>query len=170
MKKTKDQVTTENRRALPKFLGILLLSGLVGAGSRPSGGDRRDFRPGGVLSRRGLGSDLDRAGSLGYPVTSLLFLGLEWGCYKSAHTLFLSWDGENEAISGAVDRRLNWVLLFTFLVNVLDFFFLAVGLFYNGGLLVVAEMLVSLVLLLLLQQRVVDLVRRMNPEKRGQCL
>lgn len=166
MKKTKDQVTTENRRALPKFLGILLLSGLVGAGL-------------GLLAvtvgisglAESIQTGLDRIWTAlapwGIPVISLLFLGLGMGLYKSAHTLFLSGDGENEAISGAVDRRLNWVLLFTFLVNVLDFFFLAVGLFYNGGLLVVAEMLVSLVLLLLLQQRVVDLVRRMNPEKRG---
>ena len=166
MGKVKDNVAAENRRALPKFLGILLLSALVGAGVgllvMAVG-----FSGLAEAVQQGLGQLWTALAPWGIPGSSLLFLGIGFGLYRSAHKQFLSWDGEAEEIGDQVERRLNGVLLCTFLANVLDFFFLSVGLFYNGGLLVVAEMLVSLALVFMLQQRVVDQVRRMNPEKQG---
>ena len=61
------------------------------------------------------------------------------------------------------------VLLCSSLAMILDFLFLGMGVLYTDGAIVaiitVAEMLVSVALVVLAQQKTVDLTRRMNPEK-----
>ena len=68
-----------------------------------------------------------------------------------------------------MDQKLNYVLLCATLAMVLDFFFIAVGVFYTDSaalaLLIVGEMAVSVALVTVAQQKTVDLTRKMNPEK-----
>ena len=72
----------------------------------------------------------------------------------------------------AAEEKLNWVLLLTTVQMALNFFFFAVGNRYipigNMALLVnVAVFLVVMAVITVLQQKVVDQTRRLNPEKQG---
>ena len=69
-----------------------------------------------------------------------------------------------------VEEQLSWALLLSALTVLVDFGCMSVGAVYTEGmegLVCVAELVVSCTVLVLLQQKIVDLERRINPEKRG---
>lgn len=167
MMKTK----SENRRALPKFLVGILLAGI--------GGGVLGFGAGVVNSvrlsehvRTALSAALTAVGPWGISVTSVLFLGIGWGLYRQARNLYKSWDGEDEEPIDAAEQKLSWAMLMSALAMLADFFFLSVLVIYDvGGLLPtlghLGLFLVSVAVIVVLQQKVVDLEKQINPEKRG---
>lgn len=131
----------------------------------------------------GIASDLHLADSVEAWLTGVLQAAAPWenpcylrrsagyllGFYLSAKRLYMAWDGEDETLPDQVDRKLiircsalPWQPFWTSSLS-------RVGVLYTDSgrmaLLIVGEMLVSVALVVLVQQKIVDLVRRMNPEK-----
>lgn len=164
-----NNVKRDNRKALPKYLMVLLASGLVGGVLGVASG---------LAESSGIGeSALEMLNGLmmaaapwTIPVTSVVSLGLIWWLYRGAKGLYTGWDGEDEDVMDQVDEKLNWALLVTTAQMVLDMFFFAAVTLYGQGLAPIVGVLVfmaSIGLLIVAQQKIVDLTRRMNPEKKG---
>lgn len=164
-----DNVKRENRKALPKFflilLGAALLGGVLGflsnlvsySGAEDTVAAAMDALVSGVLPWL-------------IPAVSLVLLAMAVWQYRTAKRLFESWDGEAEEVADQAESRLNRVLLLTAVTMVLDFFLLSAAPYSRlpyGALVSTGVFLAVVVAIMLLQQRVVDLTRRMNPEKRG---
>ena len=162
----KDQVARENRKALPRFIGSLLLFALLGG----IGGffvSIAGFSGLASWLQTGLTEALSVLVPWGIPVSSLILLGIGLGLYRSAKSRYDRWDGEDEQLAEGIEITLSYVLLVTALATILDFFFLSAAFLSDTPLITALLFLASVVLVVLLQQRAVDLTRRMNPEKRG---
>ena len=161
-----DHVKRDNRRALPKYLLTILLYGLLG-------GVLGFFT--GVAGAAGVAETvrqaLDRLLAVcapwGIVASAVILLGAGWYLYAAAKRRFTAWDGEDEDTMDDVERQLSWALLLTGLMIVLDFFFFAASIIYERFLQDLILFLASVVVLVVLQQKIVDLERRINPEKRG---
>ena len=168
----KNKVRTENRRALPKFLLIILGSAVVGGvlGFGAGFARRVDLKS---VAGPAVMEFLRVITPWAIPVCTVVLLGIALGYYRSARKIAAAWDGDEESAPEEADRRLSWALLLTSLTLVLDFFFLAASTADFFGkrdlmpLYVVAAFMVSCGLIIFFQQKVVDLTKRMNPEKRG---
>lgn len=161
-----------NRKAIPKFFGILFISALIG----------------GVLG--GVFISVDTIHLIAQMVAviyiflemitpwailflSVLFLGIGFVQYHTSRKLFQSWDGESEEIIDKAEEKLSWGLLLSGLNVVVDFFFFGIGFrvvsientMLEGVWLV--SFILSFVCIVVLQQKIVDLTRKMNPEKQG---
>ena len=99
--------------------------------------------------------------------SAVVLLGAGWYLYAAAKRRFAAWDGEDEDAMDAAEQQLSWALLLTGLVIILDFFFFAASIIYGRFLPDLILFLASVAVLVVLQQKIVDLERRINPEKRG---
>lgn len=169
----------ENRKALPKFILIMICSLIVG----------------GVLGfamvrleAASLGDALAAAGDfftrhvaawliIALPVVTL---ALCLPIYFSAKKQLAAWDGEDEALSDAIEAKLSVCIWITGLASVVAFFLLAAlfagfvrdagtprmmpaPLFFGA----LIAFLVDLFEPMILQQKLVDLTKRLYPEKKG---
>ena len=162
----KDHVARENRKALPKFFGTLLLFALLGG----IGGffvTLAGFSGLAGWMAAGLEDVLGAVVPWGIPVSSLILLGIGLGLYRSAKSRYNRWDGEEEQTAEDIEVTLSYVLLLTALATTLDFFFLSAAFLSDVPMVTTVLFLVSIVLIVLLQQKAIDLTRRMNPEKQG---
>ena len=162
----KDQVARENRKALPKFFGTLLLFALLGG----IGGffvTIAGFSGLAGWMAAGLEDVLGTVVPWGIPVSSLILLGIGLWLYRSAKGRYDRWDGEDEDEAEGIEVTLSYVLLVTTLATVADFFFLSAVFLCDAVMVTTVLFLVSIVLIVLLQQKAIDLTRRMNPEKQG---
>lgn len=158
---------SENRRALPKFLLIMAAAGLVGC---VIGFCTALIRFSGLNERIAAGLDAFMAAAAlwGIPVTSVATLGACLGLYRSARRRYGGWDGEDEDVPDRADETLNWVLLLNGVQMICNFFFFAAASHYRRAVMAtVVAFLLSCGLLIFMQQKVVDLTKRFNPEKRG---
>lgn len=162
---------SENRKALPKFL-LILLASLVAGGIL---GALVGFSQATWLDTEAVTAGLDSFFRIvtpwAIPVTTLVTMGLSAFLYGTAARKYREWDsGDEDDTSEAVDRLLNWVLLLGVVQLLVDLFFLAAMMRYISdvnALTGVGCFTVSVALLIVFQQKAVDLTRRMNPEKRG---
>lgn len=160
---------SENRRALPRFLLIMLAAGLVGGVlgfcTGVIGGSGLN-----VKIAAWLDGSMAAAAPWGIPVTSVVTLGICLGLYRSARRRYGEWDGEDEDVPERADETLNWVLLLNGLQLMCNLFFFAATSHYRRGdstLVSVGVFLLSCGAVIFTQQKVVDLTKRFNPEKRG---
>lgn len=176
MKQTDDAIRQANRRALPKFLLILVCASLVGG------------MAGYCASYFGLDGLADVLAQAGTFFSLYIAPWLLVACavlqpavciplYRSAKKVFLSWDGENEAVSGQIDQRLSITLWISGMFSLASLFLM--GASYAGpildeegphflNLLIVPIFFVLfMVENILLHQRVVDLAKQMAPEKKA---
>ncbi len=164
----KNQQRSENRKALPKFFGILLLGGLIGG------------IVGGIAGFTGSTSLPDKiTGCIQSVLTtitpwsilvfSILFLGLGTWQYCSARKIFQAWDGEAEEPIEKAEEKLCFGLLFAGLNMIIDFFFFGIGshIVNAGNALLFLSFILSMAGIVFLQQKIVDLTRKINPEKQG---
>ncbi len=162
-----DQIKKDNRKNLPRFLIVLLLCMLLGGviGFMSASAAESDFMPRLIASfNQFLGDYLP-----------WLFAGIEVLLFVpsfillgKAKKLFKAWDGEDEELPDQIDQKLNFCLLFVSIITIFAFFALSasVVLFCNM-LLVAAEFLLVFFLCTMLQKSAVDLIRSLNPEKKG---
>lgn len=162
---------SENRRALPKFfltmLGSLLVGGLLGflvGFSRVFGLDT------GAIGQW-LNGVLRAATPWGIPVTTVIIMGICFFLYRFAARKFAAWDGGDEdAAAESIEVLLSWTLLLSAVQLLVNLFFMtAIGTYQpeEGALAMVGVFVLSCACVVFTQQKVVDLERRMNPEKRG---
>ena len=164
---------SENRRALPKFfltmLGSLLVGGLLGFAV----GLSRFFNTGELAGR--LNSTLQAATPWGIPVTTVVIMGTCFFLYRSAAKKAATWDGGDESdASESAETLLSWTLLLSAVQLLINLFFMTaitaieMDQLEDANVLgMIGVFLLSCGLVIFTQQKVVDLERRMNPEKHG---
>ncbi len=161
-------VKRDNRKALPKFLLILLGAAVFGGVAGFTAGWMGHDNFSGVVTAAVTGW-LMAAAPWAMAVTSAVSLAVIFRLYRSAKKLWAGWDGEDEMAMELAEEKLSWAMMATTVQMVLDMFFFAV-VAASGGMATlagVAVFILSLVLLMVSQQKLVDQVRRMNPEKQG---
>ena len=162
-------VKKDNRKALPKYLLILfaaaIFGGILGFAAGWVGHDNLS-----EVIAASVSNGLTAAAPWALLVTSVVSLAVILWLYRGAKALFTGWDGEDDATMDRADEKLNWALLLTAAQLVLDMFFFTAaesGASPLGGIMGVLFFLVSVFTLVFAQQKIVDLTRRMNPEKKG---
>ena len=179
MKNNDNAAGRENKKALPKFIVIVLCSLILGGVL-------------GVLmvklSLENFQEALDAAGLFfTNHIAPWLIIALPVAefavclpvCFSAKKQLD-AWDGEDETVSGQVEIKLSVCIWITGLCTVLAFFLLSAmfagfvrnagtprmmpaPLFFGG----LVFFLVDLFAPMVLQQKLVDLTKRLNPEKKG---
>lgn len=179
MKSSNDAARQENKKALPKFILIVVLSLALGGalGVALVSLSPENFED--ALAAAGLFFTNHVAAWLLIALPIVEFAAC-LPVYFSAKRQFSAWDGEDEAVSGEVEAKLSVCIWITGLATVLAFFLLSamfagfVGnagtprmmpapMFFGG----LAGFLVNLFAPMVLQQKLVDLTKRLNPEKQG---
>lgn len=167
-----NKANQENRKALPRFLLTLLGASILGG---VGGGLVSAERTGALAGSVGtmVNRILTAATPWGILITGVILLGIATGFYRAGKRLYSQWDGENDTQMDMAEEKLSYTLLFSTIEMVICFFFLSAAFPYAYGngpygvLLVVLEFIAVVVVIVVLQQRVVDLEKVMNPEKRG---
>ena len=164
-----DNVKKENRKALPKFILILLgaavLGGVLGFLS-------------GWMGRSSAAEAL--AENVNYllsmvlpwliPAVSVVLLAAAVWQYRKAKGVFAGWDGESEEIMELAEACLSRVLLLVAVAMVLNFFMLSAAQYSGlpgGPPACTVVFVLTVAVIVVIQQKTVDLTRRMNPEKKG---
>lgn len=162
-------VKKDNRKALPKYLLILfaaaIFGGVLGFAAGWVGHDNIS-----EVIATAITNGLTAAAPWALLGTSVISLAVILWLYRSAKALFKGWDGEDDDTMDRADEKLNWALMLTAAQLVLDMFFFTAaesGASPLGGIMGVLFFLVSVFTLVFAQQKIVDLTRRMNPEKKG---
>ena len=163
-----EQIKKDNRKALPKFLLILvvcmLLGGVVGGLSVIV-----SISDVSIVVREGIARGLTVIAPWGIPVVSVVLLVPAFCFLRQAKKALTAWDGEDEETSERIELLENRVMLLSNVTLLLDIFFFSVAFIYDiqGVLLTVVLFLLSMGLCTFFQQKVVDQIRVMNPEKQG---
>ena len=102
---------SENQKAFPRFLGILvvasLIGGVLGGLSGVAGYFWEDHTAFGAAFAHLLGA----ASPWAMAACAAVLLGLGLYQYRKARTAFRSWDGEDEDVMQRAEERLSWALL-----------------------------------------------------------
>ena len=161
-------VKRDNRKALPKYLLILFVAAIFGGVLGFAAGWVGHDNISEVIATAVAGG-LTAIAPWALLVTSVVSLALILWLYCGAKALYTGWDGEEDDVMDRVDEKLNWALLLAAAQLVLDMFFFAVAQSAHNmtALWSVLFFLVSIFLLVFAQQKIVDLTRKMNPEKKG---
>lgn len=175
----------EDKKALKKFLFTLLLSLVVGF---IAGFLSAFIKDNWTMQVSESIKDIGRIVAIygGYIVT-VIFLLISVILYRKTRKQFLVWDGENEEIYNQMDIRLSYVAWFSQLIMIFSYFFIGTGAYVQLGnkeavkemldtnfigwiltlLSVLGSMLFSLVVSMILSQKVVNFTKELNPEKQG---
>lgn len=170
-----NEIRKANRKALPKFIGImvitLLLSGTAGYYS-------------GKYGLNSLAGSLKSAGAYfgtyiapwAMLILAVLLPVICVPIYRGAKKLVSAWDGEDEDVSEEIDRKLSIVTWITSTALILGFFLIAAS--YSGGaamfddekmvprfFMSIGAFVVIMLEALITQQKCVDTAKRTNPEK-----
>ena len=164
---------SENQKALPKFLGILVVAGLIGGVLGGLSGAAGYFWEGHDDLGGTIAHLLGVASPWALTLCAAVLLGLGLYQYRKSDTAFHGWDGEDEDVMQRAEERLSRTLLLDSLTVIVSFFF------FNAGteklpqgsdgntVLLLVVFLAVIALAILLQQKTVDLTKEMNPEKKG---
>lgn len=161
-------VKKDNRKAFPKYLLILFVSAIFGGVLGFAAGWVGHDNISEVIATA-VTNGLTAAAPWALLGTSVVSLTAILWLYRGAKGLFTGWDGEDEAVMDRAEEKLNWALMLTAFQFVLDMFFFAAAQSGRGmsALWSVLFFIVSIFLLVFAQQKIVDLTRQMNPEKKG---
>lgn len=173
----KKEIKRANRRALPKFILVLVVAMIVGwTGGYLSGRFRMDafaegIRNTGAFFGTHIAPWLIVAIAVIVPVICIPI-------YRSAKKLLGAWDGEDEDISDEIDRKLSTAIWISSASLVLSYFLIAAA--YSGGFatfdskerifllfLAIAAFLIVMAETLIIQQKCVDTAKQTNPEKKA---
>ena len=177
MKKNHNKAKSDNLKALPLFLVVLVVSfvvgGLVGYLSAEF---RLDTLSGAMQSAANFFTF--RAAPWLMILLAILVPAVSIPKYRKAKWLFASWDGEDEAVSDEADAIISVVIWITSAALILSYFLIAAT--YSCGMSSFAEsetvvpffaglvgFLVIMAEALVIQQKCVDLTKKMSPEKDG---
>lgn len=172
----------ENKKAFKPFILIMIVCALVGA---VFGAFIAVYRQGNLAIFKGMHTiDFSRLVTKGFAIASPFVI---WGgiigniclgvyCLRNAKKKYAKWDGENEEYIEPLENRLN------FLITMTSAFLFVVYLFFSASTFAVMQniyketisfflsllgIFASMVVYVKLQKEVVDIVKIMNPEKKG---
>lgn len=171
------EIKQANRRAMPKFILITVISVIVGGGigffSAKYGLDALSgsMKTAGEIFGRHIAPWLMLAIAIIVPVISIPL-------YKKANKLLATWDGEDEEVSDAVDEKLSLVIWITGAALIISYFLIAAS--YSGGFAIfdnegntvpffvnIAAFLGIMIEAVIIQQKCVDSAKKTNPEKKA---
>ena len=176
-----DEIKQANRKALPKFLLFAVVCTIVGGMVGYYSG--HSAAKGGLDQLVGM---MKEAGAFfGTHIAPWLMLALAVivpvvciPIYRSAKKLIAAWDGEDEAISDTIDRKLSVVIWIASASFIVAYFLIAAS--YSGGFAIFDDMEKTIVFFIgivsffaimieaiLFQQKCVDTTKQMNPEKKA---
>lgn len=170
-KKMSKKEKSENRKALPKFLGFVLVCSLFGGII----GGISGFM-GGTVASENLVEGIYHALDLGIPycmsAVTILLVICEIRLYLQAKAIYKKWDGEEEESIEKAEEKLSWAILFSGTQMILSFFFYGVYHVVSksngpGSLIMIVAFILGMFAILIMQQKTVDLVKKINPEKKG---
>lgn len=171
-----DEIRQANRKALPRFLLTLFCAALVGgtfgycAAAFGLDGVAGGLRQAGEFFSLSIAPWLLLACAVAQPLVCVPL-------YLRAKRHLTGWDGEDETVSEQLDHDLSILLLISSIFTLGGMFLL--GAAYAGPVMngeephmfslvgVPAFFIVTMVEAILIQQRIVDLSKRMAPEKKG---
>ena len=175
--KNNDEIRQANRKALPKFLlvmlGGLVLGGVIGfAGMFILSAAGQDSL---TAALAGLGTGLAKAAPWLLAVCGAVELIAGLILYRQAKAIVRGWDGEDETVPERAEKPLNLALWISSMAMVAAFFLLTAAYSVGtasktevfgmlGG---IAAFSAVMVITIILQQRLVDLVKRLYPEKKA---
>ena len=170
-----NEIKKANRKALPKFILIMVISllggGLIGFYSAKYGLNTLSgsIKSAGAFFGTYIAPWLMLIIALIVPVVCVLV-------YRAAKKLLASWDGENEEISDMVDKKLSIVVWITSAALILSYFLIAAS--YSGGfeaienensiglfIMGIAAFFAIMIEAIMIQQKCVDAAKKTNPEK-----
>lgn len=173
--KTNDEIRNANRKALPKFLLIVLCGGLaggvIGYSAASNGIDMLadNIRQAGGYFGMNIAPWLLVAAAV---ITLIVCVPM----YHKAAVKLKDWDGEDEQVSDFIEKRVSYIIWITTAALILAFFLITAS--YSGGPLMfeekrtvvmyivsIAAFVAIIVEVLVLQQKCVDITKKMNPEK-----
>lgn len=168
-----DPVTRDNRKSWPKFVAVLIVA-LFAGGALGTAITWIMENPSRDEVIRHLGVALGACAPW-IMLCALLFWVGSMVCYRRGKDSFASWDGEDEDVPESAEHLLSWSILWATVAQFFAFtsFSVVVSLIplgytdYIALLAAIVGLLVVTFLVLFTQQRVVDLTRRINPEKQG---
>lgn len=164
---------SENQKAFPRFLGILVVAGLIGGVLGGLSGVAGYFWEDHTAFGAAFAHLLGMASPWAMAACAAVLLGLGLYQYRKSNTAFHGWDGEDEDVMQRAEERLSWALLLDSLTVIVSFFFFNAGTAKlpqssdGNTITLLVIFLVVIALATLLQQKTVDLTKKMNPEKRG---
>ena len=171
----KNEIKNANRKALPKFILILVICLFAGGAI-------------GFFAAKYSVNEL--SGSMKYvgeffgmyiapwlmAAVAIIVPAVSVPIYKRAKKLLSTWDGENEEVSEAVDEKLSIIIWITSASLILSYFLIAAS--YSGGFDVfekeknvlpfcmgIAAFFAILIETVIIQQKCVDTTKETNPEK-----
>ena len=170
---TPDPASRDNRKHWLKFLLLTLLCTAGGAVLGYGAAWAADS-----FSFDALGQAAGRIAGACAPFALLLtvpFLLAAVACWRRAQRQFGAWDGEDEDTPERADRTLSWGMVWTSAAQLLGFLLFGITasllpLGYIGAesmLLPAVGMIALMFAVIAVQRRIVDLTRRINPEKQG---
>ncbi len=177
---TEQKPKKSDRKTLLIFLGVIALSAVVGFFVGMGADKLADSEALANLWDRLLPA-LSWAVFAAYLIMNVVCLGLAWRHLRHARRAAQRWDGESEDIDQA-ESELSIPMLLTNAVMISNFFFFAAVFvlaehnpFGKTGeialyILDIAVFCVSMALVLVLQKKTLDLVKQLNPEKKGNIL
>ncbi len=170
-----NEIKKANRKALPKFMLIMLISllvgGLIGFCSAK-------------YELNTLADGMKSAGAyFGTHIAPWLILVVAVivplvcvPIYENAKRLLSSWDGENDEVSDSIDKKLSIVIWATSAALILSYFLITAS--YSGGFATfedengvapffvgIASFFAILIESVIIQQKCVDTTKKANPEK-----
>lgn len=171
-----DEIKQANRKALPKFFLLIIVSAIIGGVL-------------GILSVLGeFTGDKDKLvtfikdaslffGAYVVPwimlAIAVIFPAVGFSIYNSAKKQLATWDGEDDVVSSEIDRKLSIALWVSSIVLILSLFLLATSFYViNSGSdgangLFSIGFLITMIEEIILQQKCVDAAKQMNPEKKA---
>ncbi len=168
----KSAAKSENRKALPLFIAIVIVAALVGFGVGFAAVNAEDADWVGAF-KTGLSHVLSTAAPYVLVLAAIFLLAYTIIVYKSAKTQIAGLREDDEVALARVDRMLSVALSIVSTLMIVAYFFLAAMLCYMDRYSIalcftaLGCFVVLLVVYIVSQQKFVDLVKRLYPEKRG---
>lgn len=173
----KSEIKRANRKALPRFIFFVVIGVIIGGvlgyllGKIRPEALTAGLKSAGVFFGAHIAPWLMMAMAVIMPIVCI-------SIYRSCKKLLAAWDGEDEAVYSTADRKLSLVIWITSSALIISFFLIAatysegfaaldgdrsiVALF--GG---IAAFLAIMIESTVIQQKCVDTVKQLNPEKKA---
>ena len=175
-----DEIRQANKKALPEFFLLIIVSAIIGGVL----GIIYVFAE--VTGDKDKLVDVIKDASMFFGAyivpwvmlaMAVVFPAVGFPIYIGAKKQLAAWDGEDDDVSSAIDRKLSGALWVSSIVLILSVFLLAAS-FYGinsvsddasakGSSLFSIGFLITIIEEIILQQKCVDAAKRMNPEKKA---
>lgn len=167
--RTEQNIKKENGKAFIRFIIILFIATIFGGAI---GITTQIFQEKvSIFLKIGLTQFIESISFYGICVCSILLSGASLVIYFRCKSQLKKKEMDEDELLDRVELQLNYPILFTNICMILDFLFFAGGIadISNSrqvGMTLVA-FLISIAVIVLIQQKTIDLLRVLNPEKKG---